>query len=511
MSGAFTPTRAALSRVWLIDGGARADHTPAFQSCLKAMAASQSFGDIEKIECPDPDEFGEFNEIGVIQGAEDRETSSLVGRYPINSISDLLRIAKKRCSFDFHVNFGECENPKNFNDFQKKLIREDTYATNYSTDDMGALSSDENAVVNETADTSSKTIYEVLPLALTKRADDVIDNPAIDVVICDRPSCAGCSDESNGCEIIFVLADSTAGSPGTAPDIIWSIDGGRTWAEDDINSMLAAETANGLACVGDNLVVVSNDSASIHYKPIATIIAGTALGWIENATGIVAGGEPNDIWSVGNFAFIVGDGGYVYSLVDAASGVTVLSAGDVTTENLQAVKAISEFVAMAVGENDAVIYTTTKTSWTAPTFAPVTGGGLISCEMKSAIEWWAGSDNGQLEYTIDAGETAWVEEDLPGAGYDAIGDIHFSTKSVGYLGVTRTISGASRGQILRTYSGGGGVEWSGGWNIMPQGVGNLPLNDAINAVYACKHNPNFVVAGGLADDGTDGFLVIGTV
>ncbi|MHA2263560.1 MAG: hypothetical protein ACXAEN_14285 [Candidatus Thorarchaeota archaeon] len=509
MSGAFVPTRAALSRVWLISGGARADHTPEFQSCLKAMAASQAFGDIEKIECPDPEEFGEFIEIGVIQGAQDRETSSLVGRYPINAESDLLRLARKRCAFDFQVNFGECEDPKDFNDFQKKLIREDTYITNYGTDDLGALSSDENAVVNETADTSSKTLYEVLPLSMTKRGDDVIDNPGIDVVICDRPSCAGCSDESDGCEIIFVLAQNGAGSPGTAADIVYSIDKGQNWAEDDINSLLSSEAASALACVGDYVVVVSNASASLHYKLKADIIAGTAGGWIEVTTGFVAGGEPNDIWSVGNFAFVVGDGGYVYSLEDPPAGVTVLSPGDITTEDLQAVKAISEFVAMAVGDNDAVIYTTTKTAWTTPTNVPVTGGGLISCEMKSETEWWAGSDNGQLEYTVDAGESAWIQETLPGTGYTAIWDIHFATKSVGYLGVARTISGTARGQILRTYSGGGGNGTAGGWKILPEGAGNLPLNDLIQAVYACPHDPNFVVGTGTDDAGTDGVIIIG--
>lgn len=509
MSEFNNPARSALSRVWLIDGGARADHTPEFQSCLKAMAASQGFGDIEKIECPDPNEYGEFIEIGVIQGAEDRESSSLVGRYPINAESDLLRIARKRCAFDFHVNFGNCEDPKDFGDFQKKLIREDAYITSYSTDDLGALSSDENAVVNETADTSAKTLYEVLPLSMTKRGDDVIDNPAIDVVICDRPACAGCSAESDGCEVIFVLADSTPGSPGTAPDVLVSIDKGQNWTADEITSMLSSETANGLACVGDYVVVVSNDSASLHYKLIADLIAGTAGAWTEVATGIVAGGEPNDIWSVGSFAYIVGDGGYVYSLSDVPAGVTVLSPGDITTENLLAVKALNEYVAMAVGENDAVIYTLTKTSWTTPTFAPVTGANLICCEMKSTTEWWAGSSNGQLEYTIDAGETAWVQESLPGTGYTAIWDIHFSTKSVGYLGVARTISGTARGQILRTYSGGGGNGTSGGWKVLPEGAGNIPLNDLIRAVYACIYDPNFVVGVGTADDASDGIIVVG--
>jgi hypothetical protein len=510
MSEAFNPMKTALSRVWLIEGGARVDHTPSFQSCLKAMAVSAPKGDIERIECPDPDEFGQFNEVGIIQGSEERETSSLVGRYSLNSLSELLRLANKRCSFDYQINIGLCEDPKNFNDFQKKVIREDTYITTYSTDDLGALSSDENAVVNETADVSSKSIYEVVPLSLTKRADDVIDNPGVDVVICDRPSCGSCTDESDGCEVIFILATNTPGSPGTAPDVIWSIDKGQNWAEDDINSLLSSEEANGIACVGDYLVVVSNDSASLHYKLIADVIAGTALGWTEVATGFVATGEPNDIWSVGDFAFIVGDGGYIYSLTDPVAGVTVLDAGIATTENLNAVHAISDQFAIAGGDNDAIVYTENQSIWQAPTNAPVTGGGIQCVWAKSSSEWLAGSDTGQLEYTVNQGFTAWVQDGLPGTNYTAIWDISFSTKSVGYIGAARTIGGTPRGQILRTFSGGGGTLGTGGWVTLPEQAGKLiPDNDLIKAVAACAHDANFVVGTGTDDAATDGIIIVG--
>lgn len=510
MSETFNPMKTALSRVWMIEGGARADHTPDFQNCLKAMAVSAPKGDIERIECPDPDVFGQFNEVGVIQGAEERETSSLVGRYSLDSLSDLLRIANKRCSFDYHVNIGDCQDPQNFNDFQKKLIREDSYITTYSTDDLGALSSDENAVVNETADVSSKSIYEVIPISLTKRADDVIDNPGVDVVICDRPSCGSCTNESDGCEIIFVLATNTPGSPGTAPDVIWSADKGQNWYEDDINSILASEEANGIACVGDYVVVVSNDSASLHYKLRADIISGTLGGWAEVATGFVAGGEPNDIWSVGDTAFVVGDGGYVYLLTDPASGVSVLDAGVATSNDLNKVHALSDQFAVAVGDSDTVVYTENQSIWQTPNNAPVTAANLTAVWAKSSTEWWAGSDNGQLEYTVDGGFTAWTEDDLPGTSYTAIHDIAFSTKSVGYIGCARTIGGTARGQILRTYSGGGGTLGYGGWVTLPEQAGKtIPANDLIKAVAACTDDPNFVVGTGTDDAGTDGIIIVG--
>lgn len=506
---AFNASKTALSRVWLIDGGASIANTPTLENCLKAMAVSQSFGDIEKIECPDPDQFGQFVEVGIIQGAEERETSQLMGRYPINEESELLRIARARCSVDYHVNFGECEDARNFNDFQKKLIRETVYFTSYNTDDQGALSSDENAVVNETVDTSAKTAYEVLPLNVTLRAGDVIDNPGLDVVICDRPSCGGCNTTSDGCKIIFVLAANGAGSPGTSPDIVWSDDKGSTWAEDDIQSLTSANNASALACVGDYVVVVSNDDGAQHYKLKTTILAGTLLGWTRIATNYAVGGEPNDIWSIGSMGFVVGDGGYVYSVSDPTSGVTVLDAGVATSENLNAVKAISERFAVAVGDNDAVIYTENGLTFQAPTSTPSSGANLICVEIKNENEWLVGSSNGQLWYTTDKGESWTQYTSLPGTTYLAINDIHFSTKSVGYMAVNRTIDGSARGQILRTFSGGGGSGTAGGWVILPEGVQTAPNVDTMVAVYACAHDANFVVGTGLADDGSDGQISIG--
>lgn len=506
MSESFNVMKTVLSRVWLIEGGAAMNHAPSFKNCLKAMAVSLPLGDIEKIECPSPDEFGEFEEVGVIQGAKERETSSLVGRFPLDEESDLLRIAKTRCALDYQINIGVCQDPRNFNDFQKKLIREDAYFTNYGSDDLGALSSDENTVVNETVDTSAKTIYEVLPLRVETRGDDVIDNEGLDVVICDRPSCGNCDNESDGCQIIYVLANSTSGSPGTAPDVVYSQDKGVTWAEDDINSLLASQTANALACVDEYVVVVSNDSVSLHYKTQALILAGTAGGWIEQTTGFVAAGAPNDIWSVGNFGFIVGDGGYIYSVDDPPAGVTVLDAGVATSNNLMAVKAISRRMAVAVGDSATVVYTLNGITWQTTTTSP-SAAGLISVEIKTEKEWIVGDDGGEMWYTVDGGET-WTQETLPGGNYTAVSDIHFSTKSVGYAAVSRTIGGTARGQILRTYSGGGGNGTEGGWVVLPELIGTIPANDAVNAVYACSDDPNFAVGTGLADNASDGVILV---
>ena len=118
----FVPTKAGMSRVFLIEGRARPDHVPSYQSCMRAGAPDQSFGDVEKIECPSPDAYNQFEEIGAIQGAIERGTMDLVGRYASDLESDLLRLARQRCAADIQVHLGACTDPRIFNSFTKALI-----------------------------------------------------------------------------------------------------------------------------------------------------------------------------------------------------------------------------------------------------------------------------------------------------------------------------------------------------------------------------------------------------
>jgi hypothetical protein len=506
----YTPAKTGFSRVFLIEGRARPDHVPDYQDCMKAGAAEQSFGDVEKIECPSADEYNQYIEIGEIQGAEDRATTTLTGRYASDIASALLRLAKKRCDVDLQVHFGACTDPRDFNTFTKSIMFEKARLTNWSAEDLGALGSDENAKIDESADISAREIYEVLPLTFAEVCGSVVTNPVLDIVICDTPSCGDCNVESNGCQNVFALTQQSVGSPGTVADVIWTRGlfqgtGSGGCNSDNIDTLAVNQDANALACVGDYVVVISNASDSIHYKTKTDIWAAVAGGWAEVATGIVAAGSPTDIWSVGTYAFIVGDGGYVYGTEDPTAGVAVLDAGVATSEGLNAVHAISENFAVAVGDNDAVIFTENGTTWDTPSATPGSTGNLLCVWAKNENEWWVGDSVGDLYYTLDKGET-WTEKGIPGANYDSINDIAFSTDSVGYIAANTS---TSRGRILRTFADGGGAGGTGGWVILPEGVQNLPLADDIYSVAACKHDPNLVIGGGLADNGTDGILMVG--
>lgn len=497
--GDFTIAKTANTRVFLIEGRARPDHTPSYKSCLRMMAVSQGFGDIERIECPDPYNYGKFIEKAQIRGATERPTTSLEGRYPQDMLSDLLKLARQGCAFDVQLHTGACQDPSAFNEYDKVLILEGAYLTNYATEDLGALASGDNAVINETSDISASDAYEVVPLAVANRTPVLVVNEVLDVVLCDNVSCGDCETESSGCNKIYAITTYASGSPATLADFVYSIDGGTTWYVHDLDT-LTSENPSAIECLGDYVVVVSNAANSISYALKSEMDGITDPTWTEVTTGFVTGGEPNDIWSTGSYAFIVGDNGYVYGTSDATTGVEVLDAGAVDPDNLRCVHGLSESFAVAGGDNGSILFAADGITWTASPSSPVGVGVTVnSIWAKSETEWWVGCSNGRLYYTLNQGVT-WTEKAFSGSGAGVVYDIVFSTNSVGYLSHS---SATPKGRILRTIDGGQS------WKLVPEKTGTMPANDRINAIAYCNADANFFAGVGLADDATDGFIVVG--
>lgn len=499
MSG--TPLTSGKARVFLIEGRARGDHAPEYEYQLRVTGPAQSFGDVTKIQEPDPNQYDSWSEVGEIRGASDRATTTLEGHYARDVLSQMLAMARKRCAFDVQLHFGACQDPRSFNEFDKILVFEKAFATNWSGGDMGALQSDDNAMVDETTDISAKNMYEIVPMGFGVKAGSIVTNEVVDVKIGDAVSCGECETESDGCKKIFAVTKSAGGSPSTPSDVVFSIDKGITWYAHDVDSLGAAEDATGIDVVGRYVVVISSASDSLHYALKSEFDGVTDPSFTEVTTGFAVGGGPNSIFSVGSAAFIVGNGGYVYYTTDPTTGVTVLDAGTATTSVLTDVYALSEDFAVAVGQNGVVIYTENGETWSVAPKLPVGAGVTLNAvAIKTKSEWWVGSSTGKLYYTLNGGST-WNEKAFPGSGSGQVRDIEFATDSVGFISHS---TAAPSGRILRTYDGG----YS--WSIVPETSATLPLNDYVNALAVCDLDPNFVVGVGLADDGADGFVVVGS-
>ena len=491
----------AFSRVWMQKGRARPDHRPVYKGFYKMAGMNQNFGSVNPVFAPSKTKYGKFDQVGSFRDAEERPTTSLIGHYAADMKSEILSLARENCPADVQLHVGKCEDPSVFNSFQKILIFEEVFVESLSSDDLGSLEPGEQGKVDETGDISAARMYEYMPMSYAARNPAVVTNELLDAIVDNAQSCGDCEEENTGCQNIYAISGAAGGSPGTPADIAFSLDKGLNWAAHDIDTLGAAEALNGVAIMGQYLVVVSRASVSMHIALLSGFKNSGDPVFSEITTGFVAAGGPNAIWSVGSKAFIVGQNGYIYSTTNPAAGVDVLDAGVATTSHLLTVHATSEDFAVAAGE-DGVIVTIIDDLANLVTTTPIgIGVDILTIQAKNSNEWFIGTSDGKFWRTLDGGET-WTEmtADLNGTK-TAVTSIRIVTDTIIYVAGT---------------VGDHGVIWSsvdGGYSFEREkrGTGAIPLSDKINALAVCgAADPDYLVGVGLNDNGTDGFIVVGS-
>lgn len=489
------------SRAWLIEGGASPFVDPTYEGRAKVDDPSWNLGSLTPIKIPNPNKRNSFIEAGSVRGAADRVTTGIMARYPI-AASDLLRLARKQCRVDVQAHIGACRRGSNPQDYlagwAKIVVFRDCAISTYSQSNLGAISDDENNPTDETAEISAKEMYEIVPLSFGQQASAVTTYEIKTVSVCDSPDCGDCGEASDGCQRVLETMIGNGATPGTLPAVLYTDDGGATWDIIDIDTMFSNEVPSDAGCVGTYFVIISNDSHSIHYTSLDDVLAGTAT-FTEINDVFNAAGYPNAMSIVDpRHIWIVGDGGYIYFSSNIVNGADTQDAGVATSENLTDVHALDSNNVVAVGENNAVVYSQNGgDTWLAVT-GPTVGVNLTAVWVLSADMWLVGTAAGELWATRDAGQN-WTEIGLP-TGTTQIDDIRFVDDVVGYI-AARTSTTA---RILRTTDGGRD------WYALPESGVSLPAADYFNQLALCESGHNTMFAAGLADDGSSGISVKGT-
>lgn len=494
------PLNSAFSRVWAIEGRARPDHTPDFLNFMKQMGIDWSLGSVNPIYDPSQDQYGKFEQVGEFRDEEERPTTSLVAHFPTDEKSKLIGYAQSGCALDIQLHIGECQDPKFYNDFDKVVIWEGVLLENYSTDDLGALEPGEQGKADETGDISARKMYEFMPLSFAAREPSVVTNELLDVIMCDSPSCGDCETESGGCNRIMAISSAAGGSPGTPADVVFSLDKGLNWLAHDVDTLGVAVNPTGIECVGSYVVVISNTAGDeMHIALISEFTATDDPAFTQITTGFVAAGGPNDIYSLGNIAYLCGERGYIYKTEDPAAGVTVIDASAATISDLNAIYMLTEEFGVTVGNDGEIVRIVGDIAGALATSPVGIGTNFNTVLVKSETEWFVGDNAGVLRYTLDGGAT-WTTITLPGTAPSTITDIEMSSDSVMY--VSGTVG--TKGEIYISIDGGRSFIRA------PRATtGAMPNNDGINGLAVCQHDVDFVTGVGLHSDGSDGFIVIG--
>jgi photosystem II stability/assembly factor-like uncharacterized protein len=356
---------------------------------------------------------------------------------------------------------------------------------------------DKSAAIENTESLTMNYIYPIGSMSFGDVAVSQINREIIDVCFA-----MGIAEDDFGDRRIYAVSTTSgAGSPGLPAEILYSTDTGKTWTAQNIDGVGASEAPLAIKVVSSYLVVIGSGAyyyASLNQK---TGIPGT---FTKVTTGFVAGKAPVDMFVLSpREVFFVGNGGYIYKAEDIPSGVTVVSAASLTSQNLLRIHGAGDTL-LAVGASGTLLKSTNRGgNWFTTTSSPETGSIQAVAVVDKDI-YWIGSSNGYVYYTINGGET-WTTLSYPGLGSGQIFDIVFSAPSVGYISHATTTPTA---RLIATWNG--GKNWSNGqYRIMNWPTFNRANRLAVPDTDDPGWKSNTLAVGGLAGDGLDGILFLG--
>lgn len=470
---------------------------PEYQELARAGAVDQDFGARTPIRSFG-NRYGTFENVGITRAAPGLPQLTVESRLGVTK-SNWLELGRRGCPVALHVHVGECENPEDFNGGWKwKRVIEGAELANYSTGDLQAFDESGDTPTTETLPFSGLNIYDISQIRASEQASAAVTDEVVGIRVADAIACGACGAPSDGCSVVVAVVSDTSGSPGLPAEVLYTQDGGVTWASSAINSMDLADSPTDIIQIGDNVIVLDVTSSSLHHTTLAALLAGTAL-WTEVTTGFDPAGFPEAISSAAATAsWIAGQAGRIYFTSDPTSSVTEQADGTLTASDLKAIHALDRNNVLAGGDAGALLSTNNGGAiWTLIT--PPAVFAIEAVWMRSATEWYIGGAGGNLWYTRDSGIT-WTQKAFPGSGdLGTVWDIEFATELVGYM----SYAADNAGLILRTTDGGNS------WYVLPEEAGNtIPANDRINRITTCGYEDvNVVYGGGLGDDATDGVMV----
>ena len=484
-------------RVWYVEGGVHPARAPQFLAQGKfSDDPAQTLGEETKISAPDPNHYSRDIQVGAVMGAEERATFAISVRY--NTQKSIIQAwAKNRCRVDFFALSGKCGNPQDFSEGGEKWTYfPDGSISDHSFENFGAFGLDENNPTNEAVSVTSETYWEFLYLRQDQIGASVTTREIYTVDVWQGGDCDDCP--SVGDKVMMTMAGAAA-TPGTKPTLLYSADKGETWASQLISSMFSNENIVDSAIIGDGLVLLSNIANGFHWTLVHEIYEGINQ-WTDVVTGFVTGKSPNAMaTSDVRHIWVVGDGGYIYFSRNFKIGVEVQDPGVATTQSLKAVSNYDVQNVLAVGNSNAVVYTSNGGSTWETITGPAVGVNLGSCWMWGADVWLVGEGAnglGRLWLTINRGVN-WTQIGLP-APYVRIDKIKFVSEAEGYI----LARANNQSYVLRTITG--GYEWV----VLPNGKKGVPLlNSYLNDIAVTTRFSNLTYAVGLATNATNGIAI----
>jgi len=462
---------------------------------LNIEDATNPVRSIDTISVQDPKTSGRFKRVGRNRSAPDYPTATVNFLQRRGFVPEQL-VTLRQDRVNFYAVAGESKDLTDFLNGWSDYVK--VYSLGEVTEvSEGGGSWDSGEQIEDGLDYTFEHIYSFGTLVMSEKASTEVDSEIIDLAY---------GSLGNGYTAVYAIINENSASAGASPSIVYRTKPDGAWTQVFINGAVAADVPEGIAVVGDYLIVIFDDgSTGGYFYSQLNADSGVPGTFSKVTTGFVSAAAPKDIWAPDSRSgFIVGEGGYVYQIKTIPSGVKVLDAGIATTQQLNRIDGTGDGTIVAVGESDAIIVSTNRgKSWSASPAVTGGGNGLDAVAVHSDSVWWVGDDSGTLYYTEDKGNT-WADSGVMESDIATVQDVVFSTDEIGYV-LAATSGPAAR--LYATYDGGNT------WTTGTPRIASTPTADRFNRIAIPDHldpaiTANYAAIGGLAGNGTDGILLI---
>jgi photosystem II stability/assembly factor-like uncharacterized protein len=496
-------TQAKHKRAFIQYGGARPDKPVRYggqdaQYLAISGVSNPEAGGVDPIWVPDPVRPNKYRLVGKSISTPDLASAEVMFREMHGAVSKALL---RNCPFNLYEVTGACGRLMDFSGGWTDYVLIYSYAVTNDKDHGDRVMFDSDDAIENTLSVTLDAIYPVGPLGFGENAAPEISREVTDLVYATGKPCADC--DFGDQRLYAVTTTSGSGSPGLPAEVIYSLDGGATWAQANITGIGESEATYAIDTVGNYLVVVGADAYYYAEINVKTGVPGT---WTKVTTGFVVDKSPRDMFVLSEReVFFVGLGGYIYKTDDITAGVEAINAGSATTANLARVHGRNETL-VATGATGVVVKSNNRgATWAVTVANPEATAIIQAIAVLDSDRYWVGTNTNRVYYTLDGGET-WELLSHPEFTFGGqIMDILFPTQEVGYISYHDATPTA---KLLTTWNGGAN------WTRNQYRILNFPTFDRGTRLAApATDDPgwasNTIAIGGLAGDGIDGIVVIG--
>lgn len=403
-------------------------------------------------------------------------------------VKDFLeKLNRLRCEHTLRVRY-HCNTVEDVTNYNAILVYTESFGVGYNYDQNIAQGTPEDvplmAVVNESASEEVR-IPKVQHLDISDSVSDIAINDVISVGV---EQCNGdCGLENDGNQDFWAVTDrdTTPGYGGTSvPMFLYTTDGGTTFSSSAISAALTADALRVYRIGG--YIFVCLGASGLAYAKFQDVKDGVVGAWAL-ATGLTGLTVNALAFAGGTDVYVACNGGNIYKSTDGGFSFSALSAGTVTSQNLNDVVFVSNTLGWFVGNSGAVV------KYYNGALSLVTISGLSANINTAAIqvdrpkEIYIGVANGTIYRSRDVGVT-WASMAFVGSGTGQIKKLAFGgPKGIHLFAIQHNVAG-TKSRVLRDLSGG-----ALGYNVEVIGSYDSPANSLMNSIAPSDANTAMTV------------------